>query len=101
TLRPELPAAAAHALHGVGDVDVVLEELDGHRLVYGIFLGQLKGDAHHVQAEHGDPAGAVRLFENRAVEKRLAAVDDGDVVQPQKAAFEDAVAFAIDLVDPP
>ena len=33
--------------------------------------------------------------------QRLAAVDDGDVVQAEEAALEDVVALAVDLVDPP
>ena len=37
----------------------------------------------------------------RAVGAALAAVDDGDVVQPEEAALEDVVPLAVDLVDPP
>src|SRR5262249_16722695 len=40
-------------------------------------------------------------FEDGAVGQRLAAVDDGDVVEAEKASLKDVVAFAVDLVDPP
>ena len=33
--------------------------------------------------------------------QRLAAVDDGDVVETEKSPFEDVQALAVDLVDPP
>src|SRR5205823_14519117 len=64
-----------------------LEELDGQPLVDRVVLGQLQGDAHHVEAEHGDPAGRVGLLQHRAVGAPLAAIDDGDVVQAEEAAL--------------
>ena len=84
-----------------GDVDVVLEELGRQPLVDAVLLGQLQGDAHQVQAEHPHPAGRVGLLEHDAVGAAFAAVDDGDVVEPEEAALEDVVALAVDLVDPP
>ena len=66
-LVPQLIVAAAHVLHGGGDVDVVLEELDRQPLVDAVLLRQLQGDAHQVQAEHPHPAGGVGLFEHDAV----------------------------------
>ena len=88
-------------LHGVRDVDVVLEELRRQPLVDRVLLGQLERDAHQVQAEHPHPAGGVGLLEHRAARAGLAAVDDRDVVEAEEAALEDVVALAVDLVDPP
>ena len=100
-LVPQLIVAAAHVLHRAADVDEVLEELRRHRLVGAVVVRQLQGDAHHVEAEQAHPAGRVGLLEDRAVRQPLAAVDDGDVVEAEEAAFEDVVPLAVDLVDPP
>ncbi len=47
------------------------------------------------------PARRVRLLENRASRQLLRSVEQRDVVEPEKAALEDVVALAVDLVDPP
>ena len=89
---PQLIVAAAHVLHGAADVDEVLEELRGHRLVGTVLVRQLERDAHHVQAEESHPARRVGLFENGATGQPLAAIDHGDVVETEEAAFEDVQA---------
>src|SRR5207237_6245305 len=57
--------------------------------------------AHHVEAEEAHPSGGVGLFQNGTIRKLFAPVDDGDVVEPKKPAFENVVALAIDPIDPP
>ena len=63
----QLHVAAAHVLHRVRDVDVVLEELRRHPLVDRVVLRELERDPHQVEAEHPHPAGRVGLLEHRAV----------------------------------
>src|SRR2546422_3117849 len=48
-------------VHGVGDVDEVLEELGRDVFVRRILPGQLERDREHVQAVHTHPRGAVGL----------------------------------------
>src|SRR5207249_4136432 len=48
---PEAHLRAASVVHGVGDLDEVLEELGGDALVGGILTRQLQGDRQHVEAE--------------------------------------------------
>ena len=100
-LVPEGVVAVAHVLHGRRDVGVVLEELGRERLVDAVLLGEFEGDPHQVEAEHPHPAGGVGLFQHGAVGGPHAAVDDRDVVQAEEPSLEDAVALAVDLVDPP
>ena len=67
----------------------------------GFSLRELERDAHHRQAEERHPARSVGLLEHRAVGQRLAAIDDGDVVEAEEPALEDVQTVAIHLVDPP
>ena len=41
------------------------------------------------------------MLQDGAIGAFGAAIEDGDVVQAKKTAFEQVVAFAVDLVDPP
>src|SRR5207249_1927278 len=88
-------------VHRAGDVEEVLEELEGDVLVDGIGEGQLERDGEHVQAEHAHPAGAVALLEVAAGWEGLAAIEDADVVEAEEAAGEDVVALAVFAIDPP
>ena len=47
------------------------------------------------------PAGAVRLFDGAARGQGLAAIEDADVVEAEKAALENVVAFGVFAVHPP
>src|SRR4029077_8938691 len=98
---PELVVAAAHFLHGAADVDEMLEELGGDAFVYRIGARQFESDFHQVETEETHPSGGIGLFENGAARKLLAAIDDGNVVEPEESAFEDVVALAVHPVDPP
>ena len=92
---------AANHLHGRADVDVVLEEFRGQPFVNVVLPGQLQSHAHHDQAEHAHPSGGVALLERGAGREFVAAIENGDVVEAEEAAFENVVAFAVDLVHPP
>src|SRR5271156_5983601 len=98
---PQLVIAPAHLFHGCADADEMLEELGSQAFVHRAILGKLESDAHHVQAEKSHPSGGVRLLENGAGGKFFAAVNNGDVVESEKAAFENIQSLAIDLVHPP
>src|SRR5207247_3976182 len=76
--------------------------LGGQVLVDAVFGRQLQGDAHEVEAVHRYPTRAVGLVDVAAGgELHRAAVEDADVVQPEKAALEDVQALAVLAVDPP
>src|SRR5690606_12495414 len=85
-------AGAAQRVHGVGDGGEVLEELAGAVLVAPVVAGQLEGDAQHHHAVEGHPRGSVGLLQVPAVGRADAAVEDADVVEPEKAAAEDVAA---------
>ena len=65
----QLHVAAAHVLHRVRDVDVMLEELSRHPLVDRVVARKLERDPHQVEAEHPHPAGRVGLLEHRATRR--------------------------------
>ena len=98
-------AGAAEGVHGVGDLDEVLEELGGHVLVGGVgaraVAGQFERDAQHGQAIEGHPGGAVGLLQGPAVRERLRAIEDADVVEAEEAAGEEVLALGVLAVDPP
>src|ERR1700687_5715743 len=98
---PELVVAAAHFLHGAADVDEMLEELGGDAFVYRIGARQFESDLHQVETEEAHPSRGIGLFKNGAAWKLLAAIDDGDVIEPEESAFEDVVALAVHPVHPP
>ncbi|NBW88663.1 MAG: hypothetical protein EBR51_01905, partial [Gammaproteobacteria bacterium] len=100
-LVPQIVRLATHALHRRTDVDVVLEEFGGQTLVGSVLFRELERDAHHVETEQSHPARRIGLLEYRTTRQLLRAVEQGDVVQPQKPAFEHVVAAAVDLVHPP
>ena len=98
---PQTEIFATHVLERVAYVHVMLKELRRQSDVTRILFGQLQRHAHHVQAIHTHPTCCIRLLQCCPIRWRLTSVEDGDVVESEKAAFEDIVAFAIDLVHPP
>ena len=92
---------AADGIHGVGDVDEVLEELGRDVLRSRIEPRQLQGHGEHRGAVERHPGGAVRLLQEAAVGKRPGAVENADVVQPQEAAREQVLAAGVLAIDPP
>ncbi len=79
----------------------MLPELAGHIFVRRILARQFQRDGHQVEAIHRHPAGAVGLFDEAAAGQRLAAVEDADVVEPQKSALKDVLALRVLAVHPP
>jgi hypothetical protein len=79
----------------------VLEELGGDVLVGGILLGQLERHGEHGGAEERHPRGAIGLVQVAAGGQGLGAIEDADVVQPEKAPGEEVSPVYVLAVDPP
>ena len=97
--QPVLPSA--HAVERCADVDEVLEEFGGEILVNRILLRQFERDCEQVQAVGRHPARSIRLVELAAQWQAEAPVEHADIVESEKSAFENVVAFDILAVDPP
>ena len=76
---------AAEGVHGVGDVDEVLEELRGDVFVGGVFASPVPARWRAWCAIERHPRGAVGLLEMTAAGQGLGAVEDADVVQAEEA----------------
>src|SRR6516162_2425212 len=98
---PQRYAAIDMSGDGVGDRQELRKRLDGDALVIGIFGRQLEGHHRHVERKHRHPAGGVRLLHAEARRQRLRAVENGDVVETEKATLEDVVPVPVLAVDPP
>ncbi len=98
---PQGHAINADIVHGVRDVDEVLEELAGDIFVSNIFLGEFQGNGQHIQAVHAHPTGAVGLFEMSTSGERGGAIEDSDIVESQEAALENVGAVGILAIHPP
>src|SRR5262249_1381508 len=94
-------AGAAQTVHGVGDRDVVLEELGRDVLVGWVLRGQLQRDGEHGAAVERHPRGAVGLLQLAASRQGLRAIEHADVVEPEESAAEQVFALEILLVHPP
>src|ERR1700722_9144244 len=98
---PQADAVTAHIVHGLGDVNEVLEKFAGDVFVRRIFAGQFHGHGQHIEAEHSHPTGSVRLFDIISRTQRSGAVEDADIVETEKAAFKYVLAFGIFAIHPP
>ena len=68
----------------------MLEEFRCHRLrTPWTMRGQFKRNLQHILAEQGHQRGAIRLFQASAGRQWRTAVKDADIVQTEKATFED------------
>ena len=82
------------------DIDEMLEELGGHALVGGFSFDSSR--AMRIRFRQNMPIQPVASdCTSRSHARRRAAVDECDIVQPEKAALEQIVAERVDLVDPP
>src|SRR5262249_11817586 len=95
------PLFPTHAGHSRCDPQKMLKKLDRHILVGRVDQRQFRSDLKHVLREESHPFGAVRLVKIPASRQRRTTIEDADVVQTQKAAFERVSASAILAVDPP
>ena len=79
----------------------MFEKLNGHILVHRIIKRQFHGDPHHVECEHGHPAGTVGLFKMIPILKLHIAVEGAYVIQPQEPSAENIVSIFVFPVHPP
>ena len=77
------------------------QELGRDVLVRDVVLRELERDREHVGAVHGHPRRRVRLLEAGAGKAGLAPVEGANIIQPEEAALEEAVAVGVLLVGPP
>src|SRR5687767_9871582 len=88
-------------IHRVRDIEEMLKELAGDVLVNRIVQRELEGDAEHVEAIHRHPTGSVGLLEASAGGQWFRAIEDADVIEAEKATFENIVAGGVLTVHPP
>src|SRR5712691_12528736 len=98
---PKRAPAEAKIVHGTRNVNEVLEELAGDIFVSGIFFGQFKSDGQHVQAIHAHPACAVGLLKMAPGWQGSGAVENSNVIKPEKSALKNICAVRVLAVDPP
>ena len=98
---PHLVVGLADLVHGAGDPEEMLDELQGQVLVAGVARPEDQGQLEHVLAEQGHPGRAVGLLEVAAGRQRGAAVEDPDVVEAEEPAFEQVLAVRVLAVEPP
>ena len=98
---PKRHAVDANVVHGLRNVNEVLEEFAGDVFVSDILLGEFQGDGQHVQAIHAHPTGAVRLFEMASGRKRSGTIEDSDVIESEEAALKNVRAVGVLAIDPP
>src|SRR6516225_11187314 len=94
-------SARTDSVHRAGDQQKLHDVIRGQFLISRVVGRKLAGDFEHVLAEQSDPPGAVGLFQITAGWRRRAAIEDTDIVEPKKPAFEKAPAKAILAVQPP
>src|SRR4051812_49210424 len=88
-------------IHRVRYIYEVLPEFTRDILVRRLLDRELERDGEHVEAVHRHPARAVGLGQFTAGRQRLRTVEDTDVVEPEKTAFENVVSLRVLAVDPP
>ncbi len=100
-LVPQLVIPVADAVHGGGDPQKMLVELEGQVQEGRIVDGQLRRNLEHALAVEGHPGRAVGLLERPAGGQGRAAIEDADVVEAEEASLEDVEPAWILPVHPP
>src|SRR6516164_4614350 len=83
-------AVRAYRVHRPGDQHKLQDVVRCQILVGFVVRRQLERDLEHVLAEQGHPSSASRLLQIAGGRERPAAVEDPDVVEPEKPAFDKA-----------
>src|SRR5437763_668110 len=94
-------AGPAKRVDGVGNRDEVLEEGRRDVFVRAVDRRQLQRDRQHRGAIERHPRRAVCLLQVLTARQWLVAIEDADVVQPEKSAAEEVIAVWILPVHPP
>src|SRR5947209_10001144 len=100
-LIPQPNAFATDVVHRARYPKEVLEKFRRDVLVDRILPRQLERDAHHIQGEHSHPARPIALLEPAAIRKWCTAIEDADVIEAEKTAFENVAAAAVLAIHPP
>src|SRR6266487_3366037 len=79
----------------------MLEEFRGHVFVYWIGLREFQRHGKHGEAIKSHPRSAVRLLQKSTGRQQFRAVENADVIEPEKTAGEKIVAFGVFAVHPP
>ncbi|MCX5737397.1 MAG: hypothetical protein NTZ61_02680 [Proteobacteria bacterium] len=79
----------------------MLEELQRDVFIGAVVIGEAQRHLEHVQAELRHPRGAVGLLEDLATGQHRRTIEGADVVEAEKAAFEDVVAEVVLAIHPP
>src|SRR5438552_5211419 len=79
----------------------MLEEFRGHVFVYWIGLREFQRHGKHCEAIKSHPGSTVRLLQKSTGRQRFRAVENADVIEPEKTAGEKIVAFGVFAVHPP
>ena len=87
--------------HGRSDPDEVFHELERPSPHSRIVHRHFGSDFQHVLTKQCHPGGTVGLFKLAASRQRARAVEHADVVESQKAAFENVLSRAVLAIDPP
>ena len=94
-------ARPTQAIHRIGDVDEMLEELGGDVLLGRIVLGQFQRDGEHRRAIERHPGRSIRLLQMSARRQRLGTIEHADVVEPEEASRKQMLPGHVLAVDPP
>src|SRR5271167_331856 len=94
-------AGGADLVHRAGDQHKL--DSEGRRQIFidRIVRRELKGNLEHVLGIEGHPCGAIGLLEVASGWQWRAAVEDADIVEPEKPPFEEIPAEAVFAVNPP
>ena len=92
-LVPKFGVFVAEIVHRVGNINEMLEKFARHIFVNLVFFGEFERNCQHIQTIHRHPRSAVRLFEMSAGRQFRVAVENADIVQAEKSAFKNIVAF--------
>ena len=79
----------------------MFEEFRRDIFVNRILPRELQRHAHHVQAKHSHPAGAIALLEKSAVRQRRASIEHANVIKAEKSALKNVFPFGIFSIHPP
>ena len=100
-LVPQFVRRLPHPIHGPGDPEEMLDELERHVLVHRVVERQLQGQLQHVLGIEGHPGGPIRLLQVAARRQGGAAIEHPDVIEAEEPALEDVFAGEVFPVDPP
>src|SRR5580765_7987687 len=98
---PHLVMVFPNSIHGVCDPDEMFKEAEGNILIHGVVLREYEGNLQHVLAVEGHPCCTIGLVEMATSWELSAAIEQPNIVQPEKPSGKDILSLRILPVDPP